>query len=390
MRGMNAPTIDQEAMRAPVRRPAKTRWYHRHRWFALFVGLPTILGILYYGLIATDIYVSQSRFVIKSPGQKGMQTTTLASLIQTTGFSSGKDQTQEVLEYVRSRDALRDLDGRIDVRARYSAQNIDFLSRFPTPFRDASFENLFRYYRSMVLADIDAESGMAVLEVRAFRPEDAYLINARLLDLSEGLVNRLNNRAEVRAIAEAERRVERAQNRFRDARLQLGSFRDRERIIDPTKQAAAVLEISSELVAEQAALMSQLSLMTRSTPRHPAIPALRSRIAAIGQQIAAQNGRAVGGSNDIASTLGRYQQLELEQEFSTQALTAASASLEQARTESQKQQFYLERVVEPNRPDLPLLPNRLKAILIIFAASVCLYFIGWMLVVGILEHSPED
>jgi capsular polysaccharide transport system permease protein len=390
MRGMNAPTIDQEAMRAPVRRPAKTRWYHRHRWFALFVGLPTILGILYYGLIATDIYVSQSRFVIKSPGQKGMQTTTLASLIQTTGFSSGKDQTQEVLEYVRSRDALRDLDGRIDVRARYSAQNIDFLSRFPTPFRDASFENLFRYYRSMVLADIDAESGMAVLEVRAFRPEDAYLINARLLDLSEGLVNRLNNRAEVRAIAEAERRVERAQNRFRDARLQLGSFRDRERIIDPTKQAAAVLEISSELVAEQAALMSQLSLMTRSTPRHPAIPALRSRIAAIGQQIAAQNGRAVGGSNDIASTLGRYQQLEVEQEFSTQALTAASASLEQARTESQKQQFYLERVVEPNRPDLPLLPNRLKAILIIFAASVCLYFIGWMLVVGILEHSPED
>jgi capsular polysaccharide transport system permease protein len=390
MRGMNAPTIDQEAMRAPVRRPVKSRWYYRHRWLALFVGLPTILGILYYGLIASDIYVSQSRFVIKSPGQKGMQTTTLASLIQTTGFSSGKDQTQEVLEYVRSRDALRDLDRRIDVRARYSAQNVDFLSRFPTPFRDASFENLFRYYRSMVLADIDAESGMAVLEVRAFRPDDAYLINARLLDLSEGLVNRLNNRAEIRAIAEAERRVERAQNRFRDARLQLGSFRDRERIIDPTKQAAAVLEISSELVAEQAALMSQLSLMTRSTPRHPAIPALRSRIAAIGQQIAAQNNRAVGGSNDIASTLGRYQQLELEQEFSTQALTAASASLEQARTESQKQQFYLERVVEPNRPDLPLLPNRLKAILVIFAASLCLYFIGWMLVVGILEHSPED
>ena len=390
MRGMNAPTIDQVAMRAPVRHASKSRWYRRHRWFALFVGLPTLLGILYYGLIASDVYVSQSRFVIKSPGQKGMQTTTLASLIQTTGFSSGKDQTQEVLEYVRSRDALGDLDRRINVRARYSGQNIDFLSRFPSPFRDASFENLFRYYRSMVLADLDAESGMAVLEVRAFRPEDAYLINARLLDLSEGLVNRLNNRAEVRAIAEAERRVQRAQNRFSDARLQLGSFRDRERIIDPTKQAAAVLEISSELVAEQAALMSQLSLMTRSTPRHPAIPALRSRIAAIGQQIAAQNSRAVGGSNDIASTLGRYQQLELEQEFSTQALTAASASLEQARTESQKQQFYLERVVEPNRPDLPLLPNRLKGILVILAASVCLYFIGWMLVVGILEHSPED
>jgi capsular polysaccharide transport system permease protein len=47
-------------------------------------------------------------------------------------------------------------------------------------------------------------------------------------------------------------------------------------------------------------------------------------------------------------------------------------------------------VVEPNKADMATLPNRLKRILIVFAASVCLYFIGWMLVVGILEHAPED
>jgi capsular polysaccharide transport system permease protein len=64
--------------------------------------------------------------------------------------------------------------------------------------------------------------------------------------------------------------------------------------------------------------------------------------------------------------------------------------LEQARTEAQKQQFYVERVVEPNRPDESTLPHRLKRILVVFAVSLCLYFIGWMLVVGILEHAPED
>jgi capsular polysaccharide transport system permease protein len=63
--------------------------------------------------------------------------------------------------------------------------------------------------------------------------------------------------------------------------------------------------------------------------------------------------------------------------------------LEQARVEAQKQQFYLERVVDPNLPDSPVLPNRLRNILVVFGASLCLYFIGWMLVVGILEHSPE-
>jgi capsular polysaccharide transport system permease protein len=71
-------------------------------------------------------------------------------------------------------------------------------------------------------------------------------------------------------------------------------------------------------------------------------------------------------------------------------LTAANTALETARTEAQKQQFYVERVVEPNLPDEPLLPRRLKRILVVLAASLGLYFIGWMLVVGILEHAPED
>ena len=52
---------------------------HRRRWFLLFVALPTILATIYYGLIASDVYVSQSRFVIKAPGQKSMPTTTPAA-----------------------------------------------------------------------------------------------------------------------------------------------------------------------------------------------------------------------------------------------------------------------------------------------------------------------
>jgi capsular polysaccharide transport system permease protein len=64
--------------------------------------------------------------------------------------------------------------------------------------------------------------------------------------------------------------------------------------------------------------------------------------------------------------------------------------LETARTDAQKQQFYLERVVDPNKPDDSTLPRRLLTVLTIFAGSICLYMIGWMLVVGILEHAPEE
>jgi capsular polysaccharide transport system permease protein len=170
----------------------------------------------------------------------------------------------------------------------------------------------------------------------------------------------------------------------------LSAFRNEQDLIDPEKQATGVLEISNALVSEQAALRAQLDLMTRVAPRNPSIPALRNRIVALGRAISAQNARAVGTPTGIASKLARYEQLNVEQEFATQMLTAANTALEQARIEAQKQQYYLERVVEPNTPDDSALPNRLKQILIVFGVVVCLYFIGWMLIVGILEHAPED
>jgi capsular polysaccharide transport system permease protein len=387
---MNISMIDHETLREVVVKSRRKNWLAKHRWLALFVGLPTALATVYYGFIASPIYVSQSSFVIKTPAQKTVPTLSLANLVQTSGLSAGQEQTKEVLQYVRSRDALKDLLRQTDARAIYSNRGADFLSRFPQPLHDRSFENFYRYYGSMVGADTDSDSGLAVLEVQAFTPQDAYDLNSRLLDLSEGLVNRLNQRAEGRAVAEAERRVVDAEERVRNARVALSAYRNEQELIDPAKQAAAVLEVSNKLISEQAALQAQLDLMLRVAPRNPAIPAVRTRIAAIGREINAQNGRAVGTPTGIASKLGAYEKLQVEQDFATQMLTAANASLETARTDAQKQQFYLERVVEPNKPDDSVLPHRLKRILVIFGASLCLYFIGWMLVVGVLEHSPED
>jgi capsular polysaccharide transport system permease protein len=389
---MNISTIDHEMVREVLIKSRQKHWIVKHRWFALFVGVPTLIATIYYGFIATPVYVSQSSFVIKTPGQKSSPTFSLANLVQSSGLSSGREQTSEVLQYIHSRNALKDLQTKfgIDLRRKYARLGVDFLSRFPQPLHDSSFENLYRYYGSMVGADTDADSGLAVLETHAFTPQDALEINSKLLTLSEDLVNRLNQRAEGHAISEAEKRVVDAENRVRNARVEISAFRNSQQLIDPSKQAAGVLDISNKLISEQATLQAQLQLMMRVAPRNPAIPALRSRIVAVGREIAAQNGRAVGTPTGIASKMGAYEKLQVEEEFATQMLTAASASLEQARTDAQKQQFYLERVVEPNLPDDATFPHRLKRILVVFGTAVCLYLVGWMLVVGILEHAPED
>lgn len=374
----------------PSRGDSIVRLLHRRRWFILFVILPVLLATIYYGLFAADVYQSESRFVIKTPAQKQTQMSSIASLIQSTGLSSGQDQTNEVIDYIQSRDALRDLEKQTNVRRVYASDQADLISRYPAVFHDDRFENLYKFYGSMVKINLDHDTNSAVLTVRAFTPRDAQDLNGRLLGLSEDLVNRLNSRFQNKAIAEAEKRVVAAQARVRNARLALREYRNSNDVMDPTEEATGVLEVSNKLISEQALLKAQLQAMQREAPRNPGILALRERIDAIGNQIAAQTGRAVGTDNGLASKLTQYEGLKVDQEFATQMLTMASATLEQARTEALKQQYYLERVVEPDQPDVALYPKRLQSILIVAGAALALYLIGWMLLVGILEHSPED
>ncbi|RJG57718.1 capsule biosynthesis protein [Sphingobium terrigena] len=374
----------------PVRHATPLQWVKKRRMFLFCVVLPTALAILYYGLIAADIYISESRFTIKSADQKRSQISSLANLVQTTGLSGGQEQANEVLAYVRSRDALRELEKDIQVRERFSSPQADFLSRFPKPFSDNSFESLFKFYEKMVDPRMDAETGTATIKVKAFTAQDSYVINRRLLELSEALVNRLNARAQSKAIAEAQAQVALATERARSARILLSQYRNSQSLIDPGKQAVGVLEIANAMVAERATLQAQLDLMRQVAPNNPSIPALRNRINAISVQIAGQDSRVVGSGNGIASKMGGYENLLVEQEFATQSLNAANAALVQARSEAQRQQFYLERVVNPNLPDMPLLPKRLINIITVAAAAFCLYFIMWMFRIGILEHAPDE
>lgn len=379
--------VDAEA---PDRRYALLEWLRKRRWFLIFVVAPSIFAAVYYGLIASDIYISESRFVIKSPDQKRPQMSTLANLVQTTGISGGQEQTNEVLTFVRSRDALKALEKDPGVRAKFASEKADFLSRYPGLFSNDSFENLFKYYDDMIDARFDAEAGTAIIKVKAFTPQDAYAINRRLLDLSEELVNRLNARAQTKGIAEAQKQVELATERAKVARIALTQYRNAQSVIDPSQQAAGVFEISNGMIAQRAALQAQLDLMQRVAPNNPSIPALRSRINATTVQINSQDSRVVGTSSGMASKMGGYENLLVEQEFATESMNAANAALVQVRAEAQRQQFYLEHVVDPNMPDTPLLPKRLLQILVVTAAAGFLYFIAWMFIIGILEHAREE
>ncbi len=362
----------------------------RWRWFGAFVVLPSLLGTVYFGFVAADIYVSVSSFVIKAPDKQSASSVSIGSILQGTGLGSGQEQSSEIIGYLHSRDALADLSQKVEVREAFSSAEADVFSGFPRLWATGSFEDLYAFYLGKVSAMPDPASGLTQLKVEAFTPQEAQAINLGLLELSEDLVNQLNERVNAQAIADAEERVDEAQKRVRDARISLSGYRNTARILDPQQEGMGVMAASNELISQETALRAQLSQLQRTAPNHPSIPAIRERIAATRQQIDSQTSRAVGTSDGLASRLSEYENLLVEQEFATQLLTVANSSFEQARVEAEQQQYYLERVVEPNLPDAPILPNRLKSILAVIFASLCVYLVGWMLAVGIREHAPES
>ena len=92
------------------------------------VGVPTLLSAIYFGLFASNIYVSEASFAIRSSSSSA-QPSGLSSLLSSSIVSSGTQDSLLIAEYVQSHDMLAELQKQIDIKKHYSDEAIDILSR---------------------------------------------------------------------------------------------------------------------------------------------------------------------------------------------------------------------------------------------------------------------
>jgi capsular polysaccharide transport system permease protein len=371
-------------------------WLKRiDRMFLFTVVLPTMLAIVYYGLIASDRYVSESRFLVRSA--KGQTTSSmLGSLLQGGGggggsgfsLSGSSSDAYSVHDFILSRDALAELDKTLQVRKAFGQRGLDVFTHFPgLEWWNDNFEALFRYYPSRVSVEFDSTSSVSVLRVNAFTAEDAHRINESLLQMSERLVNQLNDRARRDTIGYATKEVRDAERRAKEAAVMLAAFRTQKGVIDPERQSAlhlqAILKLQEELITSK----TQLSQLTTYTPNNPQIPSLRTRIEVVQNEIDAEMARvAGGGGGSLANKAAEYERLSLERTFADRQLAGAMAALEAARNEAQRQQLYLERVAQPNQPDASIEPRRMRSILVVLVMGLVAWGILSLLFASVREH----
>ena len=356
--------------------------WQKYRLLLFTVIAPTFLAIIYFGFIAADIYISESQFVVRSPQKQSASP--LGLFFQSAGFSRSQDDSYTVQNVITSRDALRELEKHLNIRHSFSKG--DFVSRFPGLDFDNSFENMHRYYLKRVSAQLDNSSSIITLTVRAFDPQDAQKINKILLDMSERLVNQMNERGQRDMIRFASNEVAAAEEKAKQAGLALAHYRNQRGVIDPERQSAISLQQIAKLQEELISVRTQLAQLQALAADNPQIPIYQKRISVLESEIAKATQGMAGGDRSLASKAAEFQRLSLEREFADRQLASALISLEGARNEAQRQHLYLEKIAQPSLADNAMEPRRLRSIIAVFLIGLVSWGVLSMLIAGIKEH----
>lgn len=378
------PTWSEAAPIPPPKPRSRLKRFLRHP-FTWWVLAPTLLAIAYFYGYASNQYVSEARFVVRSRAD-APQVSLSGMLSAAVGGAGGAaaGEAYSVRDFLTSHDAVMRTNERLDLVRIWGRDEADLIARL---WNDDP-ERLTKYYGSMVSVSFDSTTGVVTLRVRSFTPEDSKAIADTLLALSEQLVNSLSERAREDALRIARAEVGIAERRVLESREALSRFRQQQQELDSAGAVQAAVQamgqLEGQLIAAQAELRERMSFMR---PDNVALQNTRNRIEALERQIVAERTRRTQGDGALAHQLGTFERLMLEREFADRQLASATASLETARIEAQRQQMYLSRVVEPNLAVYPLYPRKLISVGSIFLGLSVAFGIGWLLVAGMREHA---
>lgn len=356
------------------------------RSLLVVVGMPTLLAVVYFGFIASDVYVSESRFAIKS-SKGGGPSTGLEALVSVPIVSGGGgSEILVVTDFSESQDMMLMIQEQLDIKSHYSSDSIDLLSRLSG---DATVEAMLDYFREHVHMFRDSTSDVVTLTTRAYDPVMSQQIASLVIELSEGLVNTMSTRIEDDALLTARNEVQLAEDKVKAASASVTAFRRTSSSLNPTVESGALLSIVAGLetrLIEARSLLSEKRAYMRENSAE--IVTLKNRIQAISRQMALEKGRLSGGESEfeMGGLIEAYQPLILDQELARQQYASALSSLELARVEAQRKKQYLVTFIQPSLPEEAIEPHRLNRILTVMIFSFLIYIIMGLMWSALKDH----
>jgi len=350
------------------------------------IGLPLLLAVLYYALFAQDRYVSTAQVVVRQT--QGGEAPALPGLAGMLGGinPTSREETMFLREFITSMDMLNVLQDKLKWSEHYAGRWQDPLY-WLSP--DAPREDQLEYYRRVVQAYFDEQTGLLLVEVQAFAPEFAQQVLQVVLAESERFVNEISHRMAREQMQFAEAELAKARKHYEDQRAIMLQFQGANNLLDPEAAAMArattLADLEGLLIKERATLKALLATLSPNTPQ---VRQQRTRIEALEQQLQAESRRLVSApaGDKLNVIAAQYRSLMVDAGIAEEAYKFAVTATETARIESLKKLRSLVTVVSPNKPDLAIYPERIYNLITIFVVLLLLYGIARFIIATIEDH----
>jgi capsular polysaccharide transport system permease protein len=353
--------------------------------FVLAVVIPTVIGGIYYAFFAAPQYISEFRFSVRpNLGASSGSSSADTMLVMSNSYI--------VSDYVGSRDAVLELDKAVGLRDLYSSNVGDYFSKLDT---NASTEALISYWNSRIHTSYDITTGINIIEISAFTPEDAQKIANALKILCERLVNQISDESRKSQMEFARVELDRSEARLKDVRLKETELRTAQKSIDARKEADGRLELNLKLRSELASLQAQYdSLKQYMDPKSPRLSVMKNQISATQDQVVQLqnqvgngiNGSQVDGDLINAQVITRYDQIQTDVEIASKLYASSLTNYESARAQASHNQIYLATYVQPGLAQIATYPRVFFDTFLIFLSACGIWVVLTLIYYSIRDH----
>ncbi|MEI3855877.1 MULTISPECIES: hypothetical protein [unclassified Ensifer] len=386
--------------RQRTERGLSTKWRHlagkafnvlftkRNSLFA-FVVIPSVVSAFYYFMVASSQYITEIRMVVRTIGvSERFDSSEKRSGRSIIGGDSLTQDAYIVANYLRSPQIVRLLEAKLDLRDFYSKSDIDPLSRLRP---EASFEDLHKYWNRHVDTYVDGPSGIIVLTVRAFSPEDAALISGAALAASNEMIDKISEKAKSDLVSRAEADVLGRLEQYRVTLDELREFQNQTGILDPLSAAKMEFAIIAKLTAEKLKLEVDLkSLESADASNTPRGRQIRRSIQALDDQIKLRQNSIAGTDTSVehqlSNSLTEFSRLETKKLVSETLYKSTVRNLDTARSTALKRTTFISVFSDSMRPEDSTYPDRLSEWIILTAGLFTLWMTATLIWMSIEDH----
>lgn len=351
--------------------------------FIGFVIVPFLASTIYYAFIASDQYIAEARFAVRSLAEDQNRDNADSSILS---MSTMSQDGYIVTSFIHSTEILKRLGKSINYRDMFSIEGADFLSRID---KNESIEEFLKYWEKQVSTYVDGPSGIITLKTRTFSPEHSRQLASVIIRESESLINELSIRAQRDMTARFTEEVRRSTENYRQALAALNDFQNTTGFLTPEARATETGSLLVSLLARKLDLDTRLFVLKESSAElSPAHQQLMLASKNLEEQIVRLREELAGGARDdenIAGAIKTFAHLETNRRVAESLYEASRKNLEMAQAEAARKALYVVVFVPPTVPQESLYPHRWSSpLLILLALSV-----AWV-TLALIWASVED